>query len=113
MTEVIGVAANGYFDKLSTCPPFCEGHADPGGHSEHFTALDYFGTDGPVVVNQQDGQPATVRLVDLPSPACDFTPQEARVIAFQMLQAADLAERYALPSLTADIVRQLAALVSA
>jgi hypothetical protein len=113
MAEVTGPAPNGIFDRLSTCPPFCEGHADPTSYSQHGTALEFFGTDGPVIVSQCDGEPPTVRLIELESPSHDFTPQQARLVALQMLQAADLAERYAEPSLTADTIRRLAELVAA
>lgn len=112
MAHGIGLAPNGLFERLDTCLPFCEGHADPSTWHIHGTALDYFGTDGPVTVNQIDGQPPMVCLVDVSTPSHEMTPAEARIVALQLLQAADLAERYTLPLPTADISKALAALLA-
>lgn len=112
MPHGIGLAPNGLFERLATCPGFCEGHCDPSTYHVHGTALEHFGTDGPVTVSQRDGEAPMVCLVDLDAPSHEMTPQQARIVALQLMQAADLAERYSLPLPTADISQALAALLA-
>ena len=112
MADGIGSPFGGLFERLATCPGFCEGHVDAS-VTTHGTALDYFGTCGPVVVNQREGEMPMVCLVDLPAPSAEFTPAQARIVALQLMQAADLAERYSLPLPTAAITRALAAVLAA
>jgi len=96
------------FERLPSCPFFCEGHVDPSVYRFHTTTLDYFGTDGPVAVTQTDGSAVAVSLVDVETPQADFTPNEARILTYQLLLAADIAERAAVPTTTADLARRLA-----
>lgn len=97
------------FERLPNCPFFCEGHVDPSVYRFHSTALDYFGTDGPVAVTQLGGGVPAVSLVDLDHPQADFTVTEARLLAYQLLLAADIAERAATPSVTETVTQMLAA----
>lgn len=112
MMDGIGSPFGDLFERLASCPGFCEGHVDLTVTS-HGTALDYFGTNGPVVVNQREGHTPMVCLVDLATPSAEFTPAQARIVALQLMQAADLAERFSLPLPTADITRALAAALAA
>lgn len=112
MPHGIGLAPGGLFERLDTCPAFCEGHADCS-VTQHGTPLDFFGTDGPVVVNQRDGEQPMVCLVDVDTPYHELTPPQARIVALQLLQAADLAERYSQSLPATDIARQLAVLLAA
>lgn len=95
------------FEQLPSCPFFCQGHADPSTYNMHSTDLDYFGEDGPVGVTQTDGAAPVVSLFDLPAPQVDFSPAEARQVAYQMLLTADIAERAALSTPTAAATRAL------
>lgn len=107
MSDSTDVFCSGVFDRYPDCPFFCEGHADPA-YSEHGTPLDYFGTNGPVTVNQRCGEAPTVALVDLSTPYYRLTAPEARMLALQLLQAADLVDRAALPVPATNVVRLLA-----
>lgn len=106
MSNLIDPTTDSLFGRWSTCPTWCEGHIDDSVPT-HGTSVDYFGPDG-VVVNQNDGQPPIVSLINYRTPQVDFTPTRARLLAFQILQAADLAERYATPSVTSEATRLLA-----
>jgi len=101
------------FERLPSCPFFCEGHVDPSVYRFHTTTLDYFGTDGPVAVTQTDDSAVAVSLGDVETPQADFTPNEARILAYQLLLAADIAERAAMPTTAAGIAQQLAEALSA
>lgn len=107
MSELIGQTADG-FDRYSSCSFFCAGHADLSTAHIHTTDLDHFGKNGPVIVTQTDGEAPKVALVDLPSPQANFTPAEARVVAFQLLMAADVADRAAQPTVASEVTRMLA-----
>lgn len=100
-------------DRLPTCGFFCEGHTDPSNYAYHTTALDYFGTDGPVGVTQRDGEPPVVSLFEMDNPQADFSPMRARQVAYQMLLAADVAERAAMPTVTESVTRMLAEVLAA
>ena len=97
------------FPQLPNCPSWCEGHADESTPTHHGTELDYFGTDGPVVVTQVDGHEPVVALVDLERPAAEFTPNEARMLAYQILTAADFAERAGREDMTSIVAKAVAA----
>lgn len=95
------------FDRYDGCFPECEGHADPSTKHYHSTRWEYFGEMG-VTVTKTDGESPQVSLVDLPHPQASYSPAYARVLAYQILLAADMAERLAQPSPTAEITRLLA-----
>lgn len=95
------------FERYETCFAACEGHADPSTAHEHTTAWEYFGTLG-VTVTRTDGELPEVSLVDLPHPVASYSPAHARVLAYQILLAADMAERLAQPSPTEQVTRLLA-----
>lgn len=95
------------FERFPDCPFFCSGHADPTA-TEHTTPLEYFGTDGPVTVNQRPGELPRVALVDLSTPYYRMSAPEARMLALQLLQAADLVDRASLPIATTEVTRLLA-----
>jgi hypothetical protein len=100
------------FDRYSTCFADCEGHADPSTKTFHSTKWEFFGEMG-VTVSQTDGQKPEVSLVDLPHPQASYSPTEARLLAYQIMLAADMAERLAQPSITAEITRLLAEALAA
>jgi hypothetical protein len=104
VSDSTGIFYSGAFDRHPDCPFFCEGHADPT-VTEHGTPLDYFGTDGPVTVNQAAGKLPMVALVDLPTPYCRMAAPRARMLALQLLQAADLVDRASLPGSATEAVR--------
>lgn len=104
MSNLIGLTSDSLFSRWATCEPWCEGHIDDS-VTTHGTSVDYFGPDG-VVVNQVEGQPPVVSLIEY-RPQTDFTPARARLLAFQILQAADLAERYAMPNAASEVTRML------
>lgn len=95
------------FERLPHCPFFCNGHVDESSTHTHTTDLDYFAENGPVTVTQVDGAPPVVSLVELPSPQADFSPMRARQVAYQMLLAADIADRAASATETSTITRLL------
>ncbi|HZP54988.1 hypothetical protein [Actinocrinis sp.] len=95
------------FERYDTCFPACEGHADPSTVHFHSTPWDFFGELG-VTVSQTDGEAPQVSLVDMPHPVASYSPAYARVLAYQILLAADMAERLAQPSPTAEVTRLLA-----
>jgi len=99
------------FARTTECPIFCEGHVDESVTS-HGTEYDFFGPDGVVVTQAQD-KPPVVSLIDFNPVQHDFTPAHARRLAYQILQAAELAERYTQPCATAHITRLLAATIAA
>lgn len=100
------LGAQDNFARYASCFAGCGGHADPSTRHSHSTPWEYFGEFG-VTVTQFDGQPAQVTHIDQPSPEVKYTPDEARLLAYQFLLAADFAERLNTPTTTADIAQRL------
>jgi hypothetical protein len=113
MAKFTDLLGHGMFIRTTACAdkPWCEGHVDDSVTS-HGTEYDFFGPDG-VVVTQGEGRPPMVSLIDFDPAQNDYTPAHARRIAFQILQAADLAERYAQPSATGAVALLLAETIAA
>lgn len=114
MTDGIGdllnqtlLGAHEGFERYATCFPGCEGHSDSSTAHEHSTPWEYFGEFG-VTVTQTDGEAPQISLVDMPHPVASYSPAHARVLAYQILLAADMAERLAQPSPTEHVARLLA-----
>lgn len=103
------LGSNNNFPHYAECLTFqpCEGHADASARDIHGTSWDYFGQMG-VVVTKVGDRPPVVSLIDMDPAQNDYSPAEARLLALQILVAADMAERYAQPSPTEAVVRQLA-----
>jgi len=78
------------FGHSASCAHWCQGHIDETA-ADHTTDLDYFGSDG-VALTQPPGQPAVVSLIGFRPAQHDFTPERARLLAFQLQRAADLAD---------------------
>jgi hypothetical protein len=95
------------YDRFPGCAPWCAGHLDDSVPNQHSTDYDYFGPDA-VGVTQVDGHPPVVSLFDYSSPQVNFTPAQARLFAYQLMQAAELAERFAFPLQSAAATRALA-----
>jgi 20S proteasome alpha/beta subunit len=108
LTDPLGLITHGGFWRFPACQPaICAGHAD--NSNPHVHSTDLGGVLGDfVAVTQTDGQPPAVSLIEATAPQWDLTPAEARVLALHLLLGADLAERFAAPSPTADAVRSLA-----
>ena len=100
------LGAHESFARYATCFPGCEGHCDPSTRQHHSTAWEFFGQFG-VTVSQTDGQAPAVSLVDLPHPKADYSPNEARLLAYQILLAADMAERLSAPTVTSRFTQLL------
>lgn len=75
---------------------YCAGHSDETSLETHSSAWEYFGHFG-VAVTRNGPQPSMVSLVEIAHPQADYTVTEARQLALQILQAADVAERANLP----------------
>lgn len=75
---------------------YCAGHSDASSLRAHSTAWEYFGRFG-VAATQNGENPSVVSLVEIEHPQADYTVDEARQFALQILQAADVAERANLP----------------
>lgn len=88
---------------------YCAGHSDETSLDTHSSAWEYFGHFG-VAVTRNGEHPSMVSLVEIAHPQADYTVDQARQLALQILQAADVAERANLPlSPVADVTSQLAA----
>lgn len=103
------LGGHGHFPHYVECLAFqlCEGHADSSSRHLHGTAWDHFGEMG-VVLTKIGDKPPVVSLIDMDPAQNDYTPAEARMLALQILLAADLAERFAQPSPAEPVIRQLA-----
>jgi hypothetical protein len=106
LLDLTALGAEPGFTRYASCFAGCGAHADPSTRHSHSTPWEFFGQFG-VTVTQFDGQPAQVSHVDQPSPEVKYTPDEARLIAYQFLLAADFAERLNLPTATAEIALRL------
>lgn len=108
------LAGHSHFPHYAECLAFppCEGHAGPSTRQFHGTTWDYFGEMG-VVVTKTGARPPVVSLVDMEPTQNDYTPAEARMLALQILLAADLAERFAQPSPTSRLTLLLAKAIDA
>ena len=113
MSQLTDLYGRGVFARIPACAdkPWCEGHVDST-VTAHGTEYEFFGPDG-VVVTQIEGQPPVVSLIDFNPTQNDYTPAHARRLAFQILQAADLAERYTQTSPTSQLTRLLAEVIDA
>lgn len=82
--------------------------------TEHIHTTDIGGVLGDnVIITQTDGQPPLVALIEIESPQHEMTPARARLEAYRLLIAADFAERSGLPTVTDQLVRQLAEVLEA
>ncbi len=91
---------------------YCAGHSDESSLTAHATPWEYFGRLG-VAVTQNGESPSMVSLVDIDTPQADYTVAEARQLALQILQAADLAERANVPLPGERVTERLAGLLGA
>ncbi len=112
LLDLTALGAQDNFTRYPTCFAGCGGHADPSTRHFHSTPWEYFGELG-VTVTKFDGQPAQVTHIDQPSPEVKYTPDEARLLAYQFLLAADFAERLNTPTITAEIAQRLGEKLSA
>lgn len=111
MLDVFSPQSLGFY-RTPTCPIWCGLHCDPS--TEHIHTTDIGGVLGDnVIVTQTDGQPPLVALIEIESPQREMTPARARLEAYRLLMAADFAERSGLPTVTDQLVRQLAEALSA
>lgn len=107
MIDVLSPEYLGFY-RTPNCPIWCPGHADDS--STHVHTTDIGGVLGNhVIVTQTDGEAPLVALIELESPQHDMTPAQARLKAYRLLMAADFAERSGMPTITDELVRQLAA----
>ena len=106
MLDVFSPQSLGFY-RTPTCPIWCGLHCDPS--TEHIHTTDIGGVLGDnVIVTQTEGQPPLVALIEIESPQHDMTPARARLEAYRLLMAADFAERAGLPTVTDQLIRQLA-----
>ncbi len=111
----IDLAGDSLFDRCPKNPDWCPGHL---GEEPTQCATEYtrFGPDGISVTQDGDAPPVVdlqTAVMDWTVPRLKFSPAQARLFAFQMFQAADLAERYAQPSATSNITRMIAEALAA
>jgi hypothetical protein len=106
LLELTKLGAEESFGRYASCFAGCGGHADPSTRHSHSTPLEFFGEFG-VTVAQFDGQPARVKHVDQPTPEATYTPDEARLVAYQFLLAADFADRLNVTTTTAELALRL------
>ena len=106
LLDLTTLGAQDNFTRYATCFAGCGGHADPSTRHSHTTPWEHFGEYG-VTVSQFDGQPAQVKHVDQPTPEANYTPDEARLLAYQFLLAADFADRLNVPTATSDLALRL------
>lgn len=104
--DLTKLGAEESFGRYPSCFAGCGGHADPSTRHSHSTALEFFGEYG-ITVAQFDGQPAQVKHVDQPTPEAVYTPNEARLVAYQFLLAADFADRLNMPTVSAALALEL------
>jgi len=96
MNDSIGVLMPDGIQRPTCGEFYCVGHADETTTDTHCTPWEYFGEFG-VAVTREGERPAMVSLVEIAHPQADYTVAEARQLALQILQAADVAERANLP----------------
>ncbi len=99
------------FYRTPACPIWCSLHCDPSTEEIHTTDVGGVLGDN-VIVTQTNGHAPLVALIEIEAPQHDMTPMQARALAYQLLMAADFAERAAHPTVTEQITRALAGLLA-